>query len=263
MIKKYQVAMVLAVIVAGTTYATTATSTSPVKAVEDPGVSFTFDGVNRPLPAGYTVLSYQDHTYVPARFVAEQLGAKIDWNESTKTVGISSATPANTTPPLVKTGPDAEKQIGEFKLLSRVSNQYIGLKIYGDYLISAVDDQFNASLGTILDGNPDTTVGPIDLSDAKMKLSSLSTATESFIDECSTAGIDIRDMRSILSSYQSSLANYEAAQTELVNFSLNPDDDETHDRLIALLDAAQSSDSEGLTSASNGYLTYYNKLQSH
>lgn len=53
-------------------------------------ISFVFDGEKKELPAGYTVLLYNDHTYVPARFVAEKLGAKVDWLEDAQTVKISS-----------------------------------------------------------------------------------------------------------------------------------------------------------------------------
>lgn len=54
-------------------------------------VKFKFDGVEKQLPAGYSVLNYQGRTYVPARFVAEQLGAKVDWDAATSTVLITSS----------------------------------------------------------------------------------------------------------------------------------------------------------------------------
>ncbi|WP_018130744.1 copper amine oxidase N-terminal domain-containing protein [Effusibacillus pohliae] len=44
---------------------------------------FKFDGVEKSLPEGFTVLEYNGRTYVPARFVAENLGAKVDWDGST------------------------------------------------------------------------------------------------------------------------------------------------------------------------------------
>ncbi len=52
-------------------------------------VQFTFDGSNVQLPYGYTALTYEGRTYVPARFVAESLGAKVVWNEATGTVTIT------------------------------------------------------------------------------------------------------------------------------------------------------------------------------
>lgn len=52
-------------------------------------VKFKFNGIVKELPSGYTVLSYEGRTYVPARFVAEELGAKVEWNVTSNTVEIS------------------------------------------------------------------------------------------------------------------------------------------------------------------------------
>jgi Copper amine oxidase N-terminal domain len=52
---------------------------------------FKFDGVSKSVPAGYSVLNYQGRTYVPARFVAENLGATVGWDGSTQTVLFTSA----------------------------------------------------------------------------------------------------------------------------------------------------------------------------
>lgn len=61
---------------------------------------FKFDGNVKSLPEGYTVLMYQDRTYVPARFVADQLGAKVDWDGANNTIvvntGVSGSTPQKT-----------------------------------------------------------------------------------------------------------------------------------------------------------------------
>jgi hypothetical protein len=53
-------------------------------------ISFVFDGEKKELPAGYTVLLYENHTYVPARFVAERLGASVGWDQMSKTVRINT-----------------------------------------------------------------------------------------------------------------------------------------------------------------------------
>lgn len=47
---------------------------------------FKFDGQEQPLPSDYTSIMYNGHVYVPARFVAEQLGAKVGWDDTTQTV---------------------------------------------------------------------------------------------------------------------------------------------------------------------------------
>lgn len=51
---------------------------------------FKFNGVQKPVPEGYTVLEYQDRTYVPARFVAENMGGTVEWDENSKTVIIKN-----------------------------------------------------------------------------------------------------------------------------------------------------------------------------
>ena len=53
-------------------------------------IAFQFDGQGEVLPAGYTVLLYENRTYVPARFVAERLGAAVGWDQETKTVKINT-----------------------------------------------------------------------------------------------------------------------------------------------------------------------------
>ncbi|PWK04981.1 copper amine oxidase N-terminal domain-containing protein [Tumebacillus permanentifrigoris] len=48
--------------------------------------SFYFNGQYGFLDAGYVSLQYQNHLYVPARFVAEQMGHQVEWNDDTHTV---------------------------------------------------------------------------------------------------------------------------------------------------------------------------------
>jgi hypothetical protein len=59
------------------------------------GTHFKFNGVEKPLPAGYVSVGYQGHTYVPARFVAEQLGAQVGFDSSSNTVTFTTATTNN------------------------------------------------------------------------------------------------------------------------------------------------------------------------
>lgn len=54
-------------------------------------ITFEFNGVKKELPVGYNVLTYRDRTYVPIRFVAENLGADVDWAYDTKTIKLTSA----------------------------------------------------------------------------------------------------------------------------------------------------------------------------
>lgn len=51
-------------------------------------VKYKFNDEEKTLPMGYTTLNYDGHTYVPARFIAEELGAEVEWDDKTKTVSI-------------------------------------------------------------------------------------------------------------------------------------------------------------------------------
>jgi len=61
-----------------------------VSAFLDGAVTFQFDGKEQALPDGYTVLNYENHTYVPARFVVERLGASVVWDGTHKVVRINT-----------------------------------------------------------------------------------------------------------------------------------------------------------------------------
>lgn len=52
-------------------------------------ITFEFNGIKEKVPDGYSILIYQDRTYVPARFVAEKLGADVKWDDANKTVQIT------------------------------------------------------------------------------------------------------------------------------------------------------------------------------
>ncbi|KEO82831.1 copper amine oxidase N-terminal domain-containing protein [Tumebacillus flagellatus] len=52
-------------------------------------VHFVFNGQEKTLDSGYAALSYQDHVYVPARFVAENLGALVQWGEHEALVNVA------------------------------------------------------------------------------------------------------------------------------------------------------------------------------
>lgn len=60
-----------------------------ISAIIDDRVSFQFNGAEKGLPDGYEVLNYNDRTYVPARFIAEELGADVSWDDSTRTINIT------------------------------------------------------------------------------------------------------------------------------------------------------------------------------
>jgi gas vesicle protein len=53
-------------------------------------IKFQFNGVEKTLPEGFNVLNYNGRVYVPARFVAEQLGGKVEWDSSTQKIKVTS-----------------------------------------------------------------------------------------------------------------------------------------------------------------------------
>lgn len=86
-------------------------------------VKFKFNGVDKDLPQGYTVLNYQGHTYVPARFVAEELNAEVDWSEEAKTVLITSMDESKST-----TLPTKETKYSLIPLSSTIDG--VNLEVY-------------------------------------------------------------------------------------------------------------------------------------
>lgn len=52
-------------------------------------IKFKFNGSEKTVPSGYKVLMFEDRTYVPARFVAENMNATVDWDGNTNTVLIN------------------------------------------------------------------------------------------------------------------------------------------------------------------------------
>lgn len=92
----------------GMVFADTAAKVSAVIANH---VWFQFDGKTVPISGEYTVLNYQGRTYVPARFIAENLGAEVTWDATTNRISIESPKVECPEPPAQK--PDAQKEPSE------------------------------------------------------------------------------------------------------------------------------------------------------
>lgn len=60
-----------------------------VVALIDRTIKLEIAGEVKTLPEGYEVLTYKGFTYLPSRYVAEQLGCKVRWNEDTRWITIS------------------------------------------------------------------------------------------------------------------------------------------------------------------------------
>lgn len=91
--------------------AAAASQSTTVSAFLKDGVLFKFNGKEKKLEDGYSVLNYKNATYVPARFVAEELGATVTWDNKTQTISInSSAESKGPTPSYITTKPAATEQ---------------------------------------------------------------------------------------------------------------------------------------------------------
>lgn len=56
-------------------------------------IRFEFDGEYKSAPAEQSAIMYKDSVYVPARFVAENIGGEVKWDAQTRTVKIKSPEP--------------------------------------------------------------------------------------------------------------------------------------------------------------------------
>ena len=52
-------------------------------------VIFSFNGEKKASPSDQPVLNYNGYTYLPVRYIAEQLGADVDWDAATKLVSVN------------------------------------------------------------------------------------------------------------------------------------------------------------------------------
>lgn len=71
------------------TASTTIYATNEIKALLFP-VKFQFNGESREVGSRFSVLNYEGHTYVPLRFMAENLGAGAVYDGKTRTVSVVS-----------------------------------------------------------------------------------------------------------------------------------------------------------------------------
>lgn len=62
---------------------------SPVAAWVEDNIKIYFNGELKEVPDKYEILSYNGRTYTPARFIAEELGAVVTWDEANKSIYIN------------------------------------------------------------------------------------------------------------------------------------------------------------------------------
>jgi hypothetical protein len=113
--KQLVIGVLLGSMITGAGAAAASQSTAITAFLKD-GVTFKFNGDEKKLKDGYSVLNYNNSTYVPARFVAEELGAKVTWDNDTQTISVNtiddvkeSAQPVLTKPNQPETKPNETK----------------------------------------------------------------------------------------------------------------------------------------------------------
>lgn len=88
--KKYK--YILIVLIVGMLFSITfnvfAETSSIISVFLKNNIKFEFNGEHKELPDEYVVLNYNGRTYVPARFIAEELGAEVQWDAVTNTINI-------------------------------------------------------------------------------------------------------------------------------------------------------------------------------
>lgn len=113
-------------------------------------VSFFFNGVEKALPDGYEVLTYNGRTYTPARFVAEELGAKVLWDPVTESIFITYDEKTETLPETI----DKEEE----KDIEKVEKENTDKKNYQKLPITKTAYDATIMLTHVEIGNNETTI---------------------------------------------------------------------------------------------------------
>jgi Copper amine oxidase N-terminal domain len=183
-------------------------------------------------------------TMVPIRFVSESLGAEVKWDASASAVRIESST---------KT----------LKFYSNVSHHYETLETFGEIVVDhriilgLAYDEFSLfgtrnTLNTAMDRYDDI-VGAYN---------NLLTPTNTMIQNGRIYNQDLSDMNSILNDYKTSLEHYADSIYYLERYYYSNSSNDFNNYLDSRgygFDYAL----EGSSKANDGYMEFYNKLQSY
>lgn len=120
-----------------------------ISAFINPEFRYNFDGMNKDLPQEYESIIYNNRSYVPARFVAENLGAEVQFNSNNKTIYFVSKEGKATSDlenyiskieMLEKKVNDLERQLEEAKKVSQVNYSKLPLtQNLRDYSVTVQD----------------------------------------------------------------------------------------------------------------------------
>ena len=107
-----------------------------VSAVLASYITFEFDGEAKQLPSGYTVLLYEGRSYVPARFIAEEFGADVEWDIRDQRIKITTPEPEEE---------EVEVEDPKEEKPSKGDN-----KVYSDLPITHYDGAIRVRLNTVV-----------------------------------------------------------------------------------------------------------------
>jgi hypothetical protein len=184
-------------------------------------------------------------TMVPIRFVSESLGADVKWDANASAVMIESST---------KT----------LKFYSNVSNHYETMETVGELFIDydlgmltlAVDEMLFFGTNTYLKSAKE-------YHNINLKAyNALISPTNAMINSGKNYSQNLSSMNSILRDYEQSLAYYDDALFYLESFYYSGSDSD-FDRFLNNRSVAFDYALDGRTKSNDGYLEFYNKLQSY
>lgn len=99
-------------------------------------VLFTFNGETKASPSDQPVLNYNGYTYLPVRYVAEQLGADVNWDPAKRMVSINLE-------------PEVIEKVVEKEVPYYVTDPDKVSVSYSELPISVVKDDFKVALTTV------------------------------------------------------------------------------------------------------------------
>ncbi|MGN0711812.1 MAG: stalk domain-containing protein [Anaerovoracaceae bacterium] len=114
-------------------------------------MNFTFDGESKVLPDDYEVIVYKDRSYVPVRFIAENLGAEVEWNNETKNISITSPKSTSTDEPTSSTEEMPKYDYRKLPLYNENSNFKMSVTLF-------TDDDYGKKLNVTLENKTDNPI---------------------------------------------------------------------------------------------------------
>lgn len=184
-------------------------------------------------------------TMVPIRFVAEALGANVQWDERTQTVSIVDTTE------------------DDMKLYSKIYGNYRDLEKLGinlQNLSNCLTINAFAIISLNDDSGIDTTNNIAD--DHIDSYNNLLQPTQDLINEAGYKGFDVSDMNTILNDYYEVIDYYKLAVNSLYEYSGSRSQSD-YNKFIDCVSKIYNISNNGQIDAQSGYNTYYRYIQNY